>query len=245
MLDEQPDFDIGKIPTPQNRYLAWIDVMGTAAISARSLSEASIKVFKLHIASHAAYESCDGPKKQQLDIYPMIDGIYVLSSSKNALLEYLQSTFIALGTDIVDAEEIFHVLAVKASVAYGPVIQGEQLGDYNEVLAGTESQERTMVGLPIVQSFLSESEAPPFGVFIHESARAFAPDGDDPFNFVWWKWFESNKKKYDNTDLARDIRDTLNDYYEWAKSNSERINYSENKIEEHKQLVNQYLPSDD
>jgi len=242
MLEEQPDYNIGRIPSPQERYVAWFDVMGTTAISSRSISEAAIKVFKLHIASIASYEACSGPQKQQLDLYPMMDGVYAISSSKTALMELMRSIFTTLGKDVVDADETHHILIIKAAIAYGPIIRGEQLGDSNDTLEGTDHQDRTMVGLPIVQAFLAENEAPPFGIHIHESARAFAPEGDDPFNYVWWKWFRSHDDEYDNRELARDIRETLDSYYEWSRENSERIDYDTDRIDAHQELANQYLP---
>lgn len=219
--------------------------MGTGAIASRSITEASIKVFKLHTASLIASEEIQERRQEEIKMYPMMDGVYTVSTTKDALRQFLYNVFTTLGEDIIDAEEIHHVLAVKAAVAYGPIIEGGDMDGYNDVLDGTEHQDRTIIGIPVIQAFLSEKQAPPFGVYIHESARAFAPDGDDPFNFVWWKWFRSNRDEYNQEGLANDVLEKLEEYYSWSRDNSNRIDYDEDRIEEHEKLVNQYFPQED
>lgn len=243
MSTEYFNSNIGELPEPKERYVCWMDVMGTSAISSRSITEAAIKVFKLHISAVANFEDLPEWCRNRLEMYPMMDGVYAVSESKEALQRLLESIFVSLGEDMVDAEEIHHVLAIRAAIAYGPIIEGNHVNGYNDILEGTDHQQRTMVGLPIVQSFLSEGKAPPFGVFIHESARAFAPDREDPFQFVWWKWFRSNHDEYNYEELALDIRQRLGEYYRWGRQNSKRIGYSEDKIDEHERLAEQYLPN--
>lgn len=243
MSTEYFDSDIPELPEPKERYVCWMDVMGTSAISSRSITEAAVKVFKLHISAISSFEELPEWCQKRVKMYPMMDGVYAVSKSKTALQRLLEYIFVSLGKDTVDAEELHHVLAIRAAVAYGPIIEGNRINGYNDVLEGTDHQERTMVGLPIVQSFLSEEKAPPFGVFIHESARAFAPDREDPFQFVWWKWFRSSHDEHNHEDLALEIRQKLKEYYDWGRQNSKRIGYSEDKINEHEELAEQYLPN--
>lgn len=225
--------------------MAWLDVMGMGAVASRSVMEAAIKTFKLHIASLAAYEASSGPHKQQLNMYPMMDGIYLISSDKAALIELLNSVFIALGKNVVDTDEFKFILIIKGTIAYGPIIEGEQLDGSNELLKDTQHKARTMVGLPIIQAFKSEEIAPPFGVHVHESARAFAPEGEVPLNSVWWEWFRPWGDDTNQEDLARDVHEKLDHYYDWCQRNSERIGYDTDSITEHRGLVDQYLPDID
>lgn len=243
MTDIDLTSNFSNIPDTKPRYVCWFDVMGTTAIASRSIQEASIKVFKLHTAAIAAQETLSDWKQERLTMYPMMDGVYAVASRKGALLGFLQTMFSALAEDVVEADEIHHVLAVRAAIAYGPVMSGRDMSGYNEVIEGTEHQTRTLVGLPIVQAFLSESEAPPFGAYVHESARAFAPDDDEPFRFVWWKWFRSNDDQYNQEDLALDVREKLIEYYDWGRENSNRIGYKSERIDKHEQLAEQYLPA--
>lgn len=241
MLEEQPDLFIRE-PDSRNRYVAWIDVMGMGSIASRSISEASIKNFKLHTAFVAAYEGCSGSQKQTLDMYPMMDGVYVVGSQKTPLMVLLSSAYQVLAQDVVDAEEIHHVLLLKGSIAYGPIIQGKTSNGVNDLLAGTEHEDRTMVGLPVIQAFKAEDVAPPFGIRVHESARAFAPEEDHPFNFTWWKWFKSSREEYDMSSLASELHRKLEEYFDWCRNNSKRLDYDEEDIGRHEGLVDQYLP---
>lgn len=242
MTEIQIDVDPANLPDTKERYVGWIDVMGTTAISSRSITEAAIKVFKLHSAAIAAEEEVPDEYEGSLTLYPMMDGIYVVASDKYGLMEFLQRTYSIIGHDVVDAEKDHHIFALRAAVAFGPVLAGKDMEGYDDRVEGTTHQDRTLVGLPVVQAFLSEDKAPPFGVYVHESARAFAPDDTNPFQFVWWKWFRSNNDEYNEEELAVEIHGVLKEYYEWSKNNSKRIGYEKERIQQHEDLVAQYFP---
>jgi predicted RNA-binding protein with TRAM domain len=93
----------------------------------------------------------------------------------------------------------------------------------------------------MVQAFEYEREAPPFGVYVHESARSFAPDerNEEPFNYVWWKWFQPVDRA-----IAVELREILDEYYEWATNNSRRIENDLERIDEHEKLAKQYFPKE-
>lgn len=225
----------------EDMYVGWVDLMGTKAISARSSSEAGIKTFKLHIAAKWAYESIGGDESE-LTIVPMMDGVYTFCDDKISLIKFLHGVYTLLAKDVIETERDRFVLAVKGAIAYGPVVMGRNIQDGMEVLQGTKFEERTAAGLPMVQAFETEDRAPPFGVFIHESARAFAPDRDDPFKFVWWEWFTSSMERFSREELASELRDRLLDYYEYCEQNSSRLSYNEDRIQEHRQQVREYFP---
>lgn len=243
VTDIDLESDLRNLPDTKERYVCWVDVMGTAAVASRSVPEASVKVFKLHTAAIAAQESLSDWKQDKITMYPMMDGIYAVSSNKGALMGLLKTIFAALGEDVVEAEETHHILAVRAAISYGPVLAGKDMDGYNDILEGTNHQTRTLIGIPVVQAYLSEDSAPPFGVYVHESARAFAPDGDEPFRFVWWKWFRSNDDEYNENDLAQNVREKLSSYYQWSRKNSNRIGYNTDDIDRHERLAEQYLPA--
>ncbi len=50
-----------------------------------------------------------------------------------------------------------------------------------------------MFGPAIIQAYRSESLAPPFGVAVHESARAFFQLGEEPFRMSHWLWWAPNE----------------------------------------------------
>jgi len=50
--------------------------------------------------------------------------------------------------------------------------------------------------MPLVQAFVAEKTAPPFGVFVHESVRAFGPTNKHPVTTVLWQWWRKNEENY-------------------------------------------------
>ncbi len=94
-----------------------------------------------------------------------------------------------------------------------------------------------LLGMPVIQAHVGEAQAPPFGVFVGESARAFAPTGSKAFNEVWWRWFEPSHKA-----LARKLRKRLSQYYKWCESHSRSILYDGARIEAHRSAAEQFLP---
>lgn len=226
----------------EEMYVSWVDLMGTKKITSRSNSEAGIKTFKLHTAAKLAYEAVDGDQ-EGLFVSPLMDGVYSFCTDKITLIKYLHNIYALLAEDVVEEDRDRFVYAIKGAIAYGPVIRGDNIEDGIAALEDTNHEELTAVGLPIVQAFEHEQKAPPFGVYVHESARAFAPDDDDPFRFVWWRWYESkNTNKYDRENLARDLHERISDYYNYCEDNTNRINYCEDRIAKHRDQVNEYFP---
>lgn len=97
-----------------------------------------------------------------------------------------------------------------------------------------------IIGAPITQAFRGETKAPPFGIFVDESARAFAPEDNRPMDRRWYEWFRHHTP-YQN--LARELGDRLQEYYDWCDENAHRINYPTSKIQEHQEMAEEYLPS--
>lgn len=221
-----------------NEFVCWLDMMGTKSIMSRSLEEYSIKMFKLHNTALLAEEEMDD--SEDLNLYPVMDGVYIVSKTKHTLEEYLRLVFNTLADDIINEREVYHRFIIRAAVAFGPIVHGRDIPEDATQL--DEAFKNTLLlGLPMVQAFGYEKNAPPFGVYIHESARSFAPDDEDeePFRYVWWKWFEP----FDRT-IAVELREILTEYYEWATNNSQRIGYDSDKINEHEELAKQYFPEE-
>jgi hypothetical protein len=89
----------------------------------------------------------------------------------------------------------------------------------------------------MIQALLSEPKAPPFGIFVHESARAFAPAHDRPFTRVWWSWFDDARW----VPLATELKGELETYFDWCKARAAAIEYEQDRIEHHRIMAQQYL----
>ncbi len=219
------------LPPPRHSYVAWLDVMGIRAAMSRSLSITANFVFKLHIAALEA-------PHQNLSLYPVMDGMYVVADRKRDLTGFLSYVFERLANAFVAEPELHHRFVAKAAVAFGPVIHGvdvprdaswtlDDAGDYKGAL---------LLGMPMVQAVQGESKAPPFGVYIHESARAFATNPDQPFTQVWWRWWRTDQA------LLRDgMRDALTAYYDWAEKHHSSIEYNSERLQVHRGMATEYF----
>lgn len=70
---------------PSVEYVCWIDVMGSRSIMLRSASIAANFVMKLHVAALHAKEAVAYP---DLELYPMIDGVYACAPAQGPMLAY-------------------------------------------------------------------------------------------------------------------------------------------------------------
>jgi hypothetical protein len=95
-----------------------------------------------------------------------------------------------------------------------------------------------LLGMPLVQAFLSEKEAPPFGVFIHESVRAFGQLWDRPVSIVLWRWWSKNEE---NTRIAAALHECLKSYFDWCRKNPTTSGYSPDRVQAHLALAEEYL----
>jgi hypothetical protein len=227
----RPFFDEHHLPNPQLAYVAWIDVMGIQSAMSRSLSIASNFIFKLHVAA------LDAPHNQ-LRLYPVMDGIYVVSPGRQPLLDFCGQVFSAIADTFVSTLEVFHRFIIRGAVAYGPVVHGDDVPQAASAIlhADPDYRDALLLGMPMVQSHLAESAAPPFGIFIHESARAFAPPGDQPFRQVWWEWFRQQHQA-----LATELRQELSAYFDWHAARSGSVLYDRERISAHRVLAEQYF----
>lgn len=233
--DRDPYFNAGQLPRMQPAYVAWLDVMGVRAIMGRSLPATANFVFKLHIA---ALEGRDGI---EITLYPVMDGMYVVSSTRRGLVTFLQRVFVRLARMFVHEERPEHQFIVKSAIAFGPVIQGADIPR-----AASESLDEAgaykgalLLGMPMVQAVQGEPKAPPFGIFVDVSARAFAPARERPFNQVWWHWWPN-----DNTELRDSLSAALARYYEWASAHHSAIEYDPERIAVHRVMAAEYLQPD-
>jgi hypothetical protein len=93
--------------------------------------------------------------------------------------------------------------------------------------------------MPMVQAYASEAEAPPFGVCVHESARAFAPAGDEPLHDRWWRWDEFGNDAVQRTWAA--LHPNLKAYFDWCSERALRIGYPIDRINAHRMMAAQYF----
>ncbi len=228
-------FNSQALPAPVDEYVAWVDVMGVQSAMSRSLNITANFVFKLHTAALQA-------PHEDLHLYPVMDGLYVASSNQVAMLNFLRSVFVAIAETFVNETENLHRFVVRGALAFGPVVHGTDVPPAAAAAfgspAGSDYKRAILLGMPMVQAHLAEKSAPPFGLFVHESARTFAPDGDVPLHHVWWKWINpSNYAVWNLLPAALEV------YFKWCHARSSSILYDANRIAVHEELAKQYFIS--
>ncbi|MFC3477371.1 type I restriction-modification system subunit M N-terminal domain-containing protein [Halobacterium litoreum] len=229
-----PYVDPSELQSPKNQYIAWLDIMGTANAMRRSVKTGAVKVLKMHNAV------LDVQNDYDVDIFPMMDGMYIVSDEKFELIGFLQDIFrgyaeYLVGESEQDHFEVYYTSIIRAAVAFGPLYHGgDTTESVSETIAGSEGYKNSiLVGVPMADAYEAETEAPPFGIRIHRSARTLAPEGEEPIPQYWWNWWEG-------TDLPENLLDLLNNYFEHFEE-SRHSEYDEQKLERHKETAKVYL----
>jgi zona occludens toxin (predicted ATPase) len=88
----------------------------------------------------------------------------------------------------------------------------------------------------MIHAYQTEREAPPFGVFTHESARSFAPAGDFPLSGRWWHW-----SREEDEPLISEMRVALPQFFDWAASHAQEFDYPQAKIADHRAAAYEYF----
>jgi len=230
-----PFFDSRGLPeNPASEYVVWVDVMGTQARMSRSLAQTANFVFKLHAAAISV--------ANDLNIYPVMDGLYAASPCQKVMLDFLRSVFRSIADDFNQQDKQIYRFIIRGCLAFGPTIHGRDVQDSasRELAAHQDYRKAILLGLPMVQAHSNENRAPPFGIYVHESARSFAPDREQPLHELWWRWARDT----DETWVA--LSKNLMQHYAWCAARSLTLDYRNERIETHKAMANQYfMPPDE
>ena len=230
-------FNGKKLPQPQQKYVCWIDIMGIKNIMSESIQQSANFIFKLHIALLESKKNLDN-----ISLYPLMDGAYILSPTQGEITTFLTRTLTKLAVTFTEEQEHQHRFLVRGALAFGPVYEGVNMDNSASRIFAEHEQykSRLMVGLPIIQAFTNEKKAPPFSIYICESARAFAPKNEIGFAYRWFRCLTSDRTSngfdYDNFVKAGE------EYFEYARKNAQLLEYD--KYEEHKNMFLECFPKE-
>jgi hypothetical protein len=241
-LPTRPIFNAAGLPISPSQYVGWIDAMGIQSAMGRSIDVAANFVFKLHITVLESLDALPDHQRGNICLYPVMDGVYFVTNDHSALFRFLRRVFGCLAREFVETAEMRHRYLVRGALACGPVVHGFQLpeGASDVLLNHPRYRDSILVGLPMIQAYLTERLAPPFSIYVHESARAFAPEVRRPIRATWWRWFAT---PVDDRwpDLAPQLRDALRDYFAWCEARASEIGYDVESIKKHRLLTDQYF----
>jgi hypothetical protein len=156
---------------------------------ATSMDKAANAIARIHIATHIA-ASQPGSSAQLVAIN---DGIFISSQNKKELCQIIRSTLMLLAGRFISKHDPQDRFLARCAIAFGPTFSGQRLADQ---LMGAQKRkppatlQQVIFGSPVIQAYQAERHAPPYGVFVHESARAFAPNGERPFRSTLWRWWQ-------------------------------------------------------
>jgi hypothetical protein len=239
--DERPYFDESKMGPPSVEYVCWIDVMGSRSIMLRSASIAANFVMKLHVAALQAKETV---AYNDLELYPMIDGVYACAPTQGPMLAFVKTAFSCLALGFLFEANPLYRFTVRCGLSFGPIFKGRKTTQCSDVLNRHPSYcDRVLLGIPLSQAYDCERLAAPFGVCLDESTRAFAPSGADTLSGMHWKWWRFRNQPGDN-DIATCLKRSLERHYDWCSKHVTSILYDSEAIKRHRDLVADYFAED-
>jgi hypothetical protein len=181
---------------------------------------------------------------------PVNDGMFIISRQKGELMTVMRHAMILLAARFIATRLMQDRHLLRAAIAFGPVYTGEQLapGIRKRKLRNTpELFANIFFGSPIIQAYKNESLAAPYGISIHESARAFANTPDTPFQMQHWIWWQDNAearrvpKAPPLTDLKECLLEELLNYLNWMDKSLIFHGIGSDKILDWKTRCNQYF----
>jgi hypothetical protein len=238
-----PYFDEKEIGNPEVGYVCWLDVMGTRSTMLWSVKMAANFVMKLHVATLE-----EAPSFQEIELFPVIDGIYLCTANKTQMLNLLKNVFIRLVTGFIAQTDPFYRFIVRGALAYGPVVKGKSLKQGSDILHSSENEsycDRMLLGMPLSQTYEAARTAAPFGLYVHESARAFAPKGTDVICFIHWQWWKYSGGTSTNKQFIDKLTNKLKCHFDWCEQHATSILYEPDAIKRHKTLAKEYFEWDD
>lgn len=210
-----------------NKYVCWIDTMGTQNTMSESLAKSANFILKLHAVILEATKQ----RGDSVTVYPVMDGAYITCTNKDDITAVIKRVYTNLYKVFHDEPDFGKRFIIRGSLAYGEIIDGKLLTDSVTTDINSEYKNSILLGMPIIQAFRSESFSPPFGVFIHESARKF----DESYKiqgktFRWWD-------KVDGDNIGK----TIIGYFKWCRYNHTLLEMDLSKIQTYIDSVQAYF----
>lgn len=235
--DERPYFQHNYLPEPTPHYVVWLDVMGLQGAMRRSLPMSTNFVMKLHIACQRSIKNHD----KKLELFPVIDGVYITSPTLGPVRHFLKEVMSCIALTFIFEDDQKFRFMVRGAIAYGPISKGSALQTTNNVFNLDPSYAKHIVlGPALSQAYEDEHRAPPFGLYISESARMFAPADTQPLQGVHLNWWNAGNDAKDN-ELLRHLKLSIHEWFDWAAKHPSSLMYDISSMKEHRTLFDEYF----
>lgn len=216
--------------SPSEEYVCWLDIMGTQTSMSESFEKSANFILRFHTAVLKAKIS------KKIRVYPVMDGVYVVVKKLENMMRCIDRIMTVLA-EVFLSEENNHRFMVKGAVAKGTLHHGSKISpDVSSVIATkTEYKEHLLFGLPMIQAYRSEKKAPPFGVYIHESARTV-----NGLQGRYYFWNRDNTIS-DKENLQAQLKEELCLFLDWEKDRSYYFEMEPSKLTEYKERIKEYF----
>lgn len=229
-MDNQIDIRVDtaqlKRVVSKKTYVCWIDIMGTKDTMLESIEKASNFILRFHSFCIKAIKN-----KSKVKCYPLMDGAFITSTDFSAVRTVIASVFKDLAEVFLTEDCFAHQFVVRGAIAYGDIVHGGNITD--EIctdIANEDSYKSSLLfGLPMIQAYKSENEAPPFGIYIHESARTI--NGLQGRYYAW-----CNEER-----LRNQLKENLTLYFNWCEKFSNYLKLDNEKINVYKKKVDEFF----
>ncbi|MCR9217283.1 MAG: hypothetical protein NXI14_08795 [bacterium] len=234
---ERAYFDQSKASTRvEPRYVVWIDMMGAKAAMERSLPQAANFFAKIHDAV------LRGAPRAGVEIVPITDGVFMLAQSQLALSNAVRLVMLRLCTAFLHERKVEHRFLVRGGIAAGRVLLGREMSaGFRVPQDAVRHAQQLPVGTPIGEAYEAEHDAPPYGLYVHQSARAdHAPLDKWPHDrnghWPWW-----NPRDSEDIERATLIGEAIASHFQELTNKSVGA-YDATKMSRDVQRAKDYFP---
>lgn len=219
-------FNANALPEPHDEHVAWVDVMGCQSHMARSIKVVANFVFKLHVAAIEA-------RQEDVTVYPVMDGFYAMAIEAKALQCFLRGVFSDIAALFRGENQNHFRFVIREAVSFGGIYHGRDIGEEGAKRLEENPTYKSSIclGMPIIDAYKTEQQAPPFGLAVHPSATSFIEMSQDG---VWWPWFDAEFN-------AAEFSTALSTYYAWCRRKSTDLRYDVARIIIHDALAQKYF----
>lgn len=244
-------FNSQYLPVVHGEFVAWCDGMGTGQSLTRSLHQAANSVFKLHSAFSIARQGLSSVR-----CYPVMDGVYVTSPTRADMQNVLKSVFTELAREFINRPGIKNMHMMRAGLAFGPTLHGADIDDeafygtYHSYTTTREMFEKSalddvrrhvLLSPAMVLAYEAEHRAPPFGVFVDDSAKNYpqltegSGGGFQSSLYQWWSGDEAARQ------TAAKLYEQITFYLSKSKTHAVGLQHPRETIERHRMLAEEYF----
>ena len=230
--------DYSKLPQLRGEYVLGCDGMGTSRELNRSIIRTASFVFKLHRAFGVARTEVPA-----IRCYPVMDGIYVTAESSEDLRVAIKIAYVLFARDFIQGRGTQNKFMMRGGLAYGPVLHGADIPDeaFGDLTPIRDTKRSVLLSPAMVLAYRAESKAPPFGIYVDDSAKTFPqlvrPTETGFFSNLYQWWLGDDEA----TSVALGLYDQIMFYHDKAKVHSVGMGYSLDRIDAHEQLAEEYF----